>query len=338
MAVNFLAKSLERDMLSHAYLLVGPSRVGKMTVAINLAQAVNCLAPPAQRPCGECRQCVRIAQGIHPDVQVIDLEPAASGGGLKRDVGIDQVRDVQRSSSLKPYEGASRVYIFREASALSDEAANALLKLLEEPPESVLMLLLTSRVDRLLPTIPSRCQRLDMSHVSQDLIARELELQHGVPADEAREIARLSGGSVGWALEAVRLPRLLEDHRADQERVAALMDAGLEERFAYAEETATVYAKDPEKGMERLTMALGWWRDVLLVKSGTPELVSSPESAEALRRHADGLTGPQVVEVVRGIQYAMACLGMNANARLALDVLMLSLPHREETPAASSRR
>ena len=90
-------------MLSHAYLIAGPPRVGKTTLALSLAQSVNCIAASGERPCGECSQCLRIAAGQHPDVQIVDLASAQSS--TRREIGIDQVREVQRAAALKPFEG-----------------------------------------------------------------------------------------------------------------------------------------------------------------------------------------------------------------------------------------
>ena len=190
-AVALLSRSLEKDMLAHAYLFVGPQQVGKTTLAVNLAQAVNCLEAQSERPCGECIQCRRIAAGQHPDVQVIDLEANQDGSATRREIGIDQVREVQHSATLKPYEGKYRVFIFQEAASLSQEASNALLKLLEEPPESVLFILLTSDVESIFPTIISRCQWVGLNYLPLSVIARELQQALSIPPQEAMDLARL---------------------------------------------------------------------------------------------------------------------------------------------------
>ncbi len=328
-AIALLSRSLEREMLSHAYVFVGPSRVGKTTLALNLAQGVNCLDEPANRPCGECSQCVRIAQGIHPDVQVIDREMNASGTRARRDIGIDQVREAQRAAVLKPYEGRWRVFIFQEASSLSQEASNALLKLLEEPPESVLLILLTGSREAIPDTILSRCQQVDFRTLPIDTIARHLEESREVPREQATELARLSGGKIGWAIEAVGDPGLVEEYTAELEGVSNLLDNGLEERFAFAEEVASLYSRDWERALGRLKVGMSWWRDVLLIKSGHEELVSSAPAMEDLRRHAGWLSTPQVVRAINATRETMEHLESNVNPRLSLDVLMLSLPRKE---------
>ena len=314
-------------MLSHAYLFVGPPRVGKTTLAMALAQGVNCLAATGERPCGDCSQCVRIASGQHPDVQSVDVASAQSS--TRREVGIDQVREVQRAAALKPFEGRRRVFIFPDASTLSTEASNALLKLLEEPPESVLLLLLAAQEDAVLPTILSRCQRVELGRLPAEAVAEELVRAKGVAREDAEALARLSGGSIGWALEAAERPEILDEYAAELERVASLLDQGLEGRFGYAEETAGLYGRDREKALLRLRTALGWWRDLLALKEGGDALVSNTPALEGLRRHAEWVTSAQAVAAVGHIREAIGHLEANVNPRLALEVMTLGLPRAE---------
>ena len=154
-----LEAELREGRTAHAYLLAGPPHVGKMTLAINLAQALNCLEDRGE-PCGDCVHCTRIASGQHADVRIVGVR--RSGDGPARTViGIGDVKDALRQVNLNPYEGRRTVVIFDEAETMSEEAANALLKTLEEPPPQTLLILLTSQEDRLLPTIKSRCSRIE---------------------------------------------------------------------------------------------------------------------------------------------------------------------------------
>jgi len=157
-----LQQSLERKAVAHAYLLVGPSHVGKMTLALDLARALNCEA--AEPPCGVCDSCQKIGAAKHADVQIIGLPGDGDSAGTKSraEIGIDRVRQMQHSASLPPFEGRYKVFIIDGAELLSHEAANCLLKTLEEPAEKVIFILLTTNERLLLATVISRCQRLEL--------------------------------------------------------------------------------------------------------------------------------------------------------------------------------
>jgi DNA polymerase-3 subunit delta' len=157
--LSSLRRGLEGGTLAHAYLLVGPPHVGKMTLARDLARAVNC--GEAGPPCGECAACQKISVGKHADVQMIGLYGGAEARS-RTEIGIDQIREVQHAASLPPFEGKCRVFIIDGAEYLSTEAANSLLKTLEEPAASVVFVLLTTSDRRLPATVVSRCQRLEL--------------------------------------------------------------------------------------------------------------------------------------------------------------------------------
>jgi len=156
-AVTFLQQSLATGRVAHAYLFTGPPQIGKRTLARGLAQALNCTG--TQPPCGQCQSCQKVSKGTHPDVRIIEGEGA--GGSIK----IDQVRAVKREAMLSSYEGRFRVYILRHVDMASLEAANSLLKILEEPPEHVVLVLTAVQPESLPATVVSRCQRLDLRPV-----------------------------------------------------------------------------------------------------------------------------------------------------------------------------
>ena len=236
-AIASLARGLQEGRISHAYLLVGPPQSGKMTLALDLARAVNCLAD--DRPCGECSQCQRVDAGLHADVHVLGIDGETTVGGRSRvAIGIDQVRAMQHEASLKPYEGRYRVFIVDGAERLSDEAANSLLKILEEPPDQVVLVLLASDLGALLPTVVSRCQRLPLRRLPLERVAREVEARFGLSRVEAEETARLSNGRMGRAFELAGRSELREGRA---ERLAAAEEAvqeSLDRRFSRAEKMA----------------------------------------------------------------------------------------------------
>ena len=320
-----LDKAFREGRHSHAYLLVGPAHVGKRTLAINMAQAVNCLSPE-DSPCGECSQCRRIAATQHADVRVIGVRRQGEDEPSRKEIGIDEVRDVQHQASLKPYEGRHRVLIFDGAEYMSEQAANALLKTLEEPPPQVLIILLTSREEGLLPTTRSRCQRLELKPLPLSEVTEELVNTRSVSEEQADRLARISMGRLGWALSAIDDPSVMEERTETLERIAQLSVASLEERFSYASELASRFQRNRESAREVLYLWLRWWRDLLLIEEGAEEFVYNVDWTDTLRLRAAAYNTGQVAGFIRTMLRTLEALDHNANARLALEVLMLDVP------------
>ncbi|MDI3281105.1 MAG: DNA polymerase III subunit delta' [Bacillota bacterium] len=188
---NLLRNAVAQGRVAQTYLFAGPPGVGKRALALALAQALNCLSPQGEDSCGTCPSCRRVEGGNHPDVLLV--EPG--GGALK----IDQMRWLQQEAALRPYAGRRRVFILEGAETLTDQAANSLLKLLEEPPPSAVLILLAVAPERLLPTVRSRCLTVYFYPWPKDRLILELRRQ-GVPAAEAAALAEIAGGSPGQAL------------------------------------------------------------------------------------------------------------------------------------------
>ena len=328
--VSLLQRSLGRGTLAHAYLLVGLHHVGKMTLALNLAQAVNCEATEAERPCGVCASCQKIALAKHADVQIIGLtyDRNSAEARLRAEIGINQIKEVQHSSSLPPFEGRYRVFIIDGAELLSSEAANCLLKTLEEPVGRVIFILLTTN-DRLLPaTVISRCQRLELP----PLAAGEVEVAlngRGIESQKAKLLARLSHGCLGWALSAAIDDSLLRQRVERIDRLLGVTNADYEERFAYAAELAAQFSQSRGLVWEVLDLWLDWWHDLLLVKVGCSDSITSINMLDTLVEMSRGYSLVQIKTFINSIQAAGEELRQNANPRLVLEVLMLSLPRRK---------
>ena len=322
--IKQIDQPLREGRHAHAYLLVGPPQVGKGTLALNIAQAVNCLFP-TDAPCGECSQCLRIASGLHADVRNISVRRDEDGPSRK-EIGIDDVRELHRQASLKPYEGSQRVFIFDGAEDLSEEASNALLKTLEEPPPQVLIALVATTEEALLPTIRSRCQRLEMKPLPLEQVAMELAGSHGMASEKADLLSRLSMGRLGWALSAMSDPSILEKRAEGLEHISRMAGASLQERFDYASNLASLHSRNREAAGEVLQLWLRWWRDLLLIKEGAEHFVTNVDLISTLRPAAARLGTPEVVEFIRAILSTLEALEHNANSRLALEVLMLGLP------------
>ena len=326
-AVELLQHWLERGQLPHALLLVGPRHVGKMTLALALAQALNCQGEDA--PCGECPACRRIAESKHADVQVMAVLKGEGEGeeGAKKGIGIGQIQELQHTAALKPYEGRERVFIVDGAELLTEEAANRLLKTLEEPPSDVTLVLLTTGTHLLLPTVVSRCQRVELRLLPAAVVEGAL-LERGAEPERARVLSRLCRGAIGWALSALHDGRLVEERSAALDALLQLADAGISERFTYAEQLAARFSRDRDTVRGLLDLWLTWWHDLLLVKGSGMAFTVNVDRAAALERQARAYTLAQVSNFMRAVLAAGEQLDRNANARLVLEVLMLSIPQR----------
>jgi len=324
-AVRILQRSLDNGSVSHAYLILGPQQIGKMRLASDLTAALNCLGH--DRPCGECSQCSRIDKGIHADVHLISLATSVPEGGLPRvAIGIDRIKQVQRETNFTPYEGRFRVIIVDGAEHLSEEASNSLLKTLEEPPDRVVILVLATNTSQLLPTLISRCQVLELRPVPTLSISELLQAEYGANKKDADQIARLSDGKPGWAINAVKDHSIQEELNRKLENIERVSRGDQEARFQYASTLATAIAKDRDSGRKELRLWLQWWRDVLLVTEGASELVTHLSRIETLKVTAEGLTPARASSVIKAIQDTLRHLESNVNSRLALESLMLTLP------------
>ncbi len=324
-AVSLLQHGLEAGTLSQAYLLAGPPHVGKMTLALNLAQALNCEAP--EHPCLECASCRKIASGGHADVQVIGLAQNENAAEAKL-IGIDQIKQMQHSASLPPFEGSRKVFIIDGAEMLSIEAANCLLKTLEEPVGTVTFVLLTVN-DSLLPaTVVSRCQRLELAPLSIVEAASALA-GRGIEPERARLLAGLSHGCLGWAISAAADDSLLQQRDAELDRLLEVITADGEERFVYASHLAAQFTQNRRLVYGALGAWLDYWRDLMLVKIGCEDMITNVDRLGRLVEMAGGYRLAQIRAFMEGIRAAAEQLRQNANPRLVLEVLMLDLPDKE---------
>ncbi|MFH1382580.1 MAG: DNA polymerase III subunit delta' [Chloroflexota bacterium] len=331
-AVALLERSLQRGSLAHAHLFVGPSHVGKMTLALNLAQALNCTGTTP--PCGECASCQKILSMRHADVQVIGLgrNGDTTEARSKTEISIEQIRDLQHTASLPPFEGRYKVFIIEQAELLSSEAANCLLKTLEEPADKVVFILLTANERRLLTTVVSRCQRLELLPLPAAQIGAALVDSWKIEPEKAALLARLAHGCLGWAISAAVDDSLLQRRAERLDEWLNIIRADNEERFAGAARLATQFGQSRDSVREKLDLWLDWWRDLLLTKVGCTDAVTNIDRLATLTEMSRGYTLAQMNMVSRSIQLAERQLRMNANPRLVLEVLMLDIP-----PAAKSK-
>lgn len=312
-AVELLTRGLAADRLSQAYLFVGPPRVGKTTLAVYLARALNCLNPDAA-PCGECAACRRIGQNLHPDVRIIDNE----GDRIK----IAQIRELQREMALSPFEGRWRVYILCDFQQATVEAANCLLKTLEEPPPKVVMVLTTTQAEMLLPTIISRCQVLSLRGLPVAQVQQALCAYWGVEREQAHLLASLSQGRMGWAIAASRDDTMLRS----REKYFVALEQALREERTQRMGLAQQLCQNPQALPDVFDLWQSWWRDLMLAKSGNIQALTNLDRKQTLLNEAEHCTVSEILACMRAIQECALQVEHNVNPCLALEVLLLGLP------------
>ena len=325
-AVTLLQRGLEKGRLAHAYLFTGPPHVGKMTLAINLAQALNCLED--EPPCGQCLSCQKIASAKHADIHFIGLTPSPGIDELKTktEISIEQIRQLRHSANMPPFEGNCKAFIINGAELMSNEAANCLLKTLEEPPPRVVFILMTENIGKLPETITSRCQRMELRPIAAYEVETALTSSCGVEPGRAKLLACLSHGCPGWALDAARDDNLLKQHNEKVNSLVDIMQAGYEERFALAAQLASRFGQNHESVREELDLWIDLWRDLLLVKAGFNQAVTNVNLEAKLPEWAGDFTLDEIKSFIVSISTAQEQLRLNANPRLVLEVLMLDMP------------
>lgn len=323
-AIKLFEQGLRTGTLAHAYLLTGPPHVGKGTLAVNLAQALNCTG--ADPPCGQCPSCRRIAQAKHADVRVIHPADLDADEKARQKISTDTIEELQYSASLPPYEGKYRVFIIDGAENMSAEASNRILKVLEEPSPTVVWLLLAVEETRLLPTVISRCQRVELKPAAIPEVASFLQERHGVDAPRAELLARLSGGCPGWAVSAIGGGKLMESRTQTLETLINMLGAGLDDRLQYAAELARTMEKDRRAGTETLRIWRGFWRDVLLARNKCAGDVVNIDYMETINRLAESASMAEIKAALDRLNQALSYIARNVNAQLALEVLLLNMP------------
>jgi DNA polymerase III subunit delta' len=328
---GLLQRSLEKGRLGHAYLFTGHDLAELEAVARTLAKTLNCQAPPAKSPtglpidcCDRCSSCARIEDATHSDVLWVRPESKS------RVITIDQMRGVMSTINLKPLEGTFKVAGISAADRLNEQAANAFLKTLEEPPSRSIFILMTTEPQRILETILSRCLRLNFAGASGRGMAADLDWFRSFSDLVAEGKSDVLGR---YRMLSLLMSKLSEQKESIEKALAARSPASKYEdadpklREKWEDELTASIESEYRRQRSDLLAGLQWWlRDVWLqtIDLGE-ELLSFPELAPATRAVASRLSSEQAVENLQTLEKTQRLLWSNVQEALALEVGLLKL-------------
>ncbi len=327
--LRLLASFIRNERIPHALIFTGIDGVGKKSTALALALVLNCERPagsvnrredvpgPEQVEkallvaCRECRPCRWILAGNHPDV--IRIDPV---GPMIR---IDQIRHLIDTLSRKPFGRGRRIAIIAGAQAMNPEAGNALLKMLEEPPDDTILILTAPQTSDLLPTIVSRCQHIRFRPLTADTLADLLASVEGVDPPSAGILALIAGGSYTRALDMYQ-DSWIARRRWIVDEISALDQQTAVRRMALAEQLAALKSHLPDA----LECILNYYRDLLVWRYHPGQIINRDLETE-IEQAAAGLGVGELNDRIRATQAALKHLKANANPRLTMETLLLQL-------------
>lgn len=322
-----LCNALRNRRLPHALLFTGEHGVGKATAALELARFCNCpgrenqlqeekheKAEPWLSSCGICRSCRKINTGVHPDIYA--LKP--SGGYIR----IDQIRSIYNSLALKSDTETTRFVLIEDAQLMNREAGNCLLKILEEPPDSTIFVLIAPGIGDLLPTIVSRCRHIRFSPIPQKDLADYLVSHQGLEHNHAMIAASLARGSLSRALDMVQAD-WISYRNFIVDLLCQLPDLPAAHRHALAE----MLAANRDKLEVIFEILKNWYRD-LAVFSSSQKSIYNLDIRGRIESSSQQMPTELVIEKSDAVIRAENALASNANPRIALDVMLTELARK----------
>lgn len=320
-AIHTLQRAITAERVRHAYLFTGPEHIGKALLARRFAQTLLCTGGPDPNttplnPCHKCLACRKVLHQNHPDVHYISRPPE------KQFILIDQVRSLQSASARKTLEGRRNIFLIEGMQDMNVQAANCLLKTLEEPEPDVILLLTVPDPGLLLPTILSRVQQISLHLLTGTQIRQALQARWQVADEDAALISALAAGRMGWAVQAVEDEEMLNERQTHLETLTRIPSLNRVQRFDIAQKLCS----ESDKIKEILELWLLWWRDLIFAANNCPNLIVNVDMRNLLQKHAARISTSESMGMIRNILHTLEVLDQNVNTRVALEVLMLDAP------------
>ena len=353
---SILIKAIENNRISHAYLFSGPEGIGKEAMAFEFAKVLYC-TDPFENPCGTCSSCKRISQFNHPDIIFIFPAPKAATVEEEREIldsftkqpyarlkpwanpviSIDRIRELRKTCTIKPMEG-KRIIIIAEADKMTIEAANSLLKILEEPPKSTHIILTSSQYNSLLPTIISRCQELRFGILSDELVEQALVDQYQVETEQARLVSKICQGNFRRAIEWLE-----NDLTTRRDDAVEFLRTCLKNDYSRHEMVEKILDKyDKAEIKDILNLIILWFRDSLVLfheNSYTNSLdnkIINRDKFDVLRKFTNAFSHIEFNLIFNEIERAIELINYNVQVNLVLIVLMAKIKQALKVKGAAA--
>lgn len=312
--INYFQNALRLQKFSHAYILNGEDGMGKSLLASIFAATLQCEAHDVN-PCGVCKSCLQAVSGNHPDIKQITHEKAS--------ISVDDIRNQLNNDVLiKPYSSKYKVYIIDEAEKLTEQAQNALLKTIEEPPEYAVILLLTNNSNLFLETIVSRCVNLNLKAVPKESIKKYLMEQVKVPDYQAELSATFSNGNLGKAIQLSNS----EEFALMKDEVVRLMKSVDEYELSQIMEAIKKIAENKSVIHSYLDLILIWYRDVLMFKATMDaNLIFYKDEVQDIKKQGSNKSFEALDHIIKALEDTKKRLLANVNFEIAMELLLLAM-------------
>jgi len=314
-AIRILKDELDSSRIHHAYLFIGKNGVGKQRLALEFTKAILCQEQGVDA-CDKCLACRKIDHSNHPDLRIINIEEESNS------IKIDQIRELQKDIAYKPYDSHRKVYIITDADKITTEAANSLLKTLEEPPDYAVIILLAEEVDKLLPTVISRCQQIQLNKVSDSIIENEIE-EHGFDEETSRLIARLADGSLGLAIRLIDDEDFLENRKQIIKTLYKLPELSAVDIFKQVDFIISILNKKDDFPL--FYLILSWYRDIILYNQGYDREIVNSDCYKWIKLQNEHYSLEELISIVKLVNNIKRYMERNVKKDLALQVLLFKI-------------
>ena len=320
-------KAVAAGKISHAYILHGERGMGKLNIAKEVAQAIQCVnnAPEKEdktgEACGVCKSCKQTESGNQPDIKYVTPS--------KKTLGVDDIREqINNDASIKPYGSPYKIYIIPKSDTMTIQAQNALLKTIEEPPKYAIFILLAANIDAFLPTILSRCVMLNTKTVSEDQLAEALRDKYGVGDYDAKVASSFAGGNIGKAEKLIESDDFKESKDSVTELVRNVANGGMDV-IAKCIKDLNAYKDDKEALSDYLDMLRVWFGDILKYKTTKDEReLVFQESLNEIRQLSDNISFENVNGILKEINDAEGRIKSNVGFDSNMEVMLLGIKER----------